>query len=546
MIHDGRVIGLPLVNYTNTKAAIEALSLTAADVGATAWATDTEQVGIYDGVGWVWYSPADMLKSVYDTDNDGVVNAADYATTTGDADTVDGEHASAFEAAGTAAAAIGVHAALPDVHHAAVTLKAGHDAALSLSGQELDLADVLTPTEHTAIGDAAPHHAAVTLDANADTLLSLSTQQLGLDTQVANRVMAGPASGAAAVPTFRALVAADLPAATEAAQGAAELATTAEVQTGTDTTRIVTPAGLRADVPATPTASRGVRLDANGDLLLPSGGDVLPDGATDVDHGVDKRLRDVSGPVGVGDYGYNPAQLIAPVNSWYLGVADDGTCRDDFFRDNYAGAGAAIWTATTGCTPYLVQIPSSDRPSWMTMQSKSTRDASPSHAIIQASITSHSSSHYWSRLAFVALSSDRARRAGLVLMQSDLLYGAAFWLVWDNATEVMTLVAATYDSANAWLSQAGATDSNVAYTTDWTTRATSADIPGPFVGEYALAIRAASTQIQWWMAQNLAKNSYRLGFVTKTFTPAYLYIFLEGNLAERSQVYCDFTGRGAI
>jgi hypothetical protein len=55
-------------------------------------------------------------------------------------------------------------------------------------------------------------HATVTLDTNADTILTLSTQQLGLDTQVANRVWAGPTTGAAAVPTFRALVATDIPA----------------------------------------------------------------------------------------------------------------------------------------------------------------------------------------------------------------------------------------------------------------------------------------------------------------------------------------------
>lgn len=56
-------------------------------------------------------------------------------------------------------------------------------------------------------------HVAVTLDANADTLLSLSTQELGLDTQLANLVFAGPDAGDAAVPTFRALVDADIPAA---------------------------------------------------------------------------------------------------------------------------------------------------------------------------------------------------------------------------------------------------------------------------------------------------------------------------------------------
>lgn len=54
-------------------------------------------------------------------------------------------------------------------------------------------------------------HPAATLDANADTILSLAAQVLGLDTQTAGRVLAGPTAGAAAVPTFRALVATDLP-----------------------------------------------------------------------------------------------------------------------------------------------------------------------------------------------------------------------------------------------------------------------------------------------------------------------------------------------
>ena len=54
-------------------------------------------------------------------------------------------------------------------------------------------------------------HVAITLDANADTILSLSTQELGLDTQTANIVFAGPVSGGAVVPTFRALVDADIP-----------------------------------------------------------------------------------------------------------------------------------------------------------------------------------------------------------------------------------------------------------------------------------------------------------------------------------------------
>jgi hypothetical protein len=56
------------------------------------------------------------------------------------------------------------------------------------------------------------HHNATTLDAAADTVLGLSTQQVTLDTQTANRVWAGPTTGAAATPTFRALVADDIPA----------------------------------------------------------------------------------------------------------------------------------------------------------------------------------------------------------------------------------------------------------------------------------------------------------------------------------------------
>lgn len=70
---------------------------------------------------------------------------------------------------------------------------------------------------------------------------------------------------------------ATIPDATETVKGIAELATTTEAQTGTATTLIVTPAGLRADVPTTPAASRGVRLDASGHLKLPALGDIYPD-----------------------------------------------------------------------------------------------------------------------------------------------------------------------------------------------------------------------------------------------------------------------------
>jgi hypothetical protein len=55
-------------------------------------------------------------------------------------------------------------------------------------------------------------HDPVTLGADADAILGLTSQQLTLDPQAANTVLAGPVAGPAADPTFRALVAADVPA----------------------------------------------------------------------------------------------------------------------------------------------------------------------------------------------------------------------------------------------------------------------------------------------------------------------------------------------
>ena len=85
--------------------------------------------------------------------------------------------------------------------------KAGMVALGMATSAEVD-ADIAT---HTAI--AAAHQALVTLAADADTLLGLTGQQLTLDSQTANLVFAGPGSGGAADPTFRALVDADIPSA---------------------------------------------------------------------------------------------------------------------------------------------------------------------------------------------------------------------------------------------------------------------------------------------------------------------------------------------
>ena len=74
--------------------------------------------------------------------------------------------------------------------------------------------------------DAAGHDA-VTLAASADVLLGLSTQELSLDTQVANRVLAGPTTGADAAPTFRSLVFADVPSSSNPGAAASVLASDA-------------------------------------------------------------------------------------------------------------------------------------------------------------------------------------------------------------------------------------------------------------------------------------------------------------------------------
>ena len=62
--------------------------------------------------------------------------------------------------------------------HAEVTLGEGSDPALELDGQELTLADVLTPDEHDDIGDDSPHHPAITLDVGCDPALELAEGQV--------------------------------------------------------------------------------------------------------------------------------------------------------------------------------------------------------------------------------------------------------------------------------------------------------------------------------------------------------------------------------
>lgn len=69
MRHSDQQLGAPLVEYTDTKANIEAL--TGISEGAHAYATDTDEPGWYDGAVWQWGSSSLISKIL--TDDDGNV-----------------------------------------------------------------------------------------------------------------------------------------------------------------------------------------------------------------------------------------------------------------------------------------------------------------------------------------------------------------------------------------------------------------------------------------------------------------------------------------
>lgn len=81
----------------------------------------------------------------------------------------------------------------------------------TLSRADFDSLDNVLSIKDSKWAKDSELHNAVTLASDADVLLGLSTQQLTLDAQSANVVFAGPASGGAADPTFRALVDDDVP-----------------------------------------------------------------------------------------------------------------------------------------------------------------------------------------------------------------------------------------------------------------------------------------------------------------------------------------------
>lgn len=87
------------------------------------------------------------------------------------------------------------------------------DDMLVTAGKTIDGVDISALSTFVTNHSANPvaHQNKVTLGADADVLFGLTDQQIDLDPQSANKVLASPAAGVPADPTFRALVSDDIP-----------------------------------------------------------------------------------------------------------------------------------------------------------------------------------------------------------------------------------------------------------------------------------------------------------------------------------------------
>ncbi len=300
-------------------------------------ATPTVSSGSGGGSSSGGSSGGDMYKSVYDANNDGIVEQAD------DADTLDGADLADIQS--EIDSDIATHAGDVDAHHtrytdgeAVTAILAADGPGSGLDADTLDgaeLADIQSEIDgdiSTHAGDVDAHHTRYT---DGEAVAAMGTKgdsnplhhdrytdteaQSVADTQIAthagdvdahhSRYTDGEAVTAmgtkddanplhhdrytdteaqAVADTQIATHAGDVDAhhtrptsATESAEGLVELATTAEVQAGTDTGRAVTPAGLRADIPATAAANRGARYSSDGDLVPPDTGLIILNGTTD-------------------------------------------------------------------------------------------------------------------------------------------------------------------------------------------------------------------------------------------------------------------------
>jgi len=128
-------------------------------------------------------------------------------------------------------------------------------------------------------------------------------------------------------------------------------------------------------------------------------------------------------------------------------------------------------------------------------------------------------------------------------MSSDWKNGQAWWLTTNSTNKTITPSFATYNSSNAWLSQANAKNSNVAYTTDWTTRWAGTAYPVHIMLPQIVSHRQQTTLTGAYIYDPL--TMIVLGQVyyaaVNTFTPAYGFLFVEGNKANLIGMKADWT-----
>ena len=191
--------GIPFTEFTGTKANIEATASPA--VGMVAVATDNAAApfGTYNGTAWVW--------TTSNATHTGEVTGATALTV--DKTAITGK--TLVTAVGTDYVLISDTSDSGNLKQALASDLAGSAVSDAAYGAGWDGVTTIAPSKN-AVYDKIEAMPNVTLSTDADTFLSLSTQQIGLDTQTANKVFASPTSGGAAVPAFRALVAADIPA----------------------------------------------------------------------------------------------------------------------------------------------------------------------------------------------------------------------------------------------------------------------------------------------------------------------------------------------
>jgi hypothetical protein len=164
-------------------------------------------------------------------------------------------------------------------------------------------------------------------------------------------IMNDCASVSGTVISYPASSAGFIPDATTTIKGLVELATDAEAQAGTNTTVVITPANLRADVPEIPSASRGVRLNASGNLVLPAAtamGDGLAHPSSPLLQVRTSGLLDACGNTAVNDNNdYGASYLSARAKGTVASPASvvDGSVLGGFYARGHNGT---AWAGNTG------------------------------------------------------------------------------------------------------------------------------------------------------------------------------------------------------